>query len=371
MATVEDGLGQRERREELGQSEDRPLGAVEPANSPIVFVDLQNDAASWNQAAEKTSGFLVDENKGRSQPPFDALSETLKRLAEREEIHQTEADSAAAGPTAHIAWTYSPMRGKDGNVVGVVALGTDLTEKRRLKVEQARSAMMSSVETMAVGIAAHELRNSLAIISSNIHLLLDHYCDNELHAECAKRIQAGTERAGHILESWLSGIPLARGQMMDITALLEESVNLLIDQLTSGNVTLAREFQPALPGVVGNPTALQQVFVNLITNALHSMPSGGVLTITTLTQAQHVEIRFRDTGRGVPPEHLARVFNPFFTTDRTGKGVGLGLSTCRNIMEQHGGTIKVESEVGRGSAFTLRLPCLTSAVDGSLVGGAG
>lgn len=367
MATVEDNLGRRERRGALRPSEDRPLGAIERAGGPIVFVDLLNETASWNQAAGNT--FPVNAEDG-SRPLLDTLAETLTRLAATEDIHQMEADSTSLTSAGRAAWTYSSMRDHDGNVVGVVAVGTDLTEKRRLKAEQARSAMMSSVETMAVGTAAHELRNSLAIISSNAHLLLGH-CDHELYAECAKKIQTATERAGHILESWLSGIPLAQGQMMDVRALIEESVDLLSNQLASGNVTLAREFQPALPGTVGNPIALQQVFVNLVSNALRAMPHGGVLTIATLTNAQHIEITFRDTGCGIPPEHLARIFNPFFTTDRTGKGLGLGLSTCRKIMEQHGGTIEVESEAGRGSAFTLRLPCLTSAVDGSLVGGAG
>lgn len=221
-----------------------------------------------------------------------------------------------------------------------------------------QSAKMASLGEMAGGIA-HELKNPLGIISANAQLLLDHPEDQRLLRQCAERIHLASRRAAQIIEHLLE---FARPQgeqmkLLDVHAVLEETLTLLAHQMELQGVKLLRAFHPNLPRVRGNPDLLQQVFTNLILNACNAMPQGGTLEITTdVNPASEVEIRFRDTGCGIPPEHLSRIFDPFFTTMPVGKGTGLGLSVSYSIVKQHRGTIEVESRVNQGSTFTVRLP---------------
>jgi signal transduction histidine kinase len=120
---------------------------------------------------------------------------------------------------------------------------------------------------------------------------------------------------------------------------------------------LHKEFRPNPPKVYGNSELLQQVFTNLMLNACTAMPQGGTLVVATrVTETGQVEIRFSDSGCGIPPEHLSKIFDPFFTTMPVGKGTGLGLAISYSIIQQHQGTIEVESRVGQGSTFVVRLP---------------
>jgi two-component system, NtrC family, sensor kinase len=255
----------------------------------------------------------------------------------------------------------------EGSTTETDQAGEDESEYRSDRIVQlsnnpiiplAQSTDASFIGTMAVQVAAHELRNTLAVISTNTELLLSQTLAPELQAECARRILASTKRAELILENSLRSIPLVYGEMtgVDLISVLEASANLLLDQMNSQNVTLIKDLQAVLPIVPGNAMALQHVFINLITNALKAMPRGGELTISAESDQEYVEISFRDTGCGVKRKSLARVFDPFFTADPTGAGAGLGLSICRNVIKQHGGTIAVESKEGKGSAFTIRLP---------------
>jgi len=144
---------------------------------------------------------------------------------------------------------------------------------------------------------------------------------------------------------------------VDINKVLEETLSLLVNQLRLRQVEVRMHFTPGLPMVVGNHSLLQQVFSNIILNASNAMPDGGNLTVTTRAGIDNqVEIEFADTGRGIPKEILDEIFDPFFTTMPVGKGTGLGLSISYSIIRQHHGAIDVESKVGVGSTFTIRLP---------------
>jgi signal transduction histidine kinase len=114
---------------------------------------------------------------------------------------------------------------------------------------------------------------------------------------------------------------------------------------------------PPISAVKGN---LAQVFINLITNACHAMQPGGQVTLTTRREASEVVVRVRDTGSGIEPANLEKIFEPFFTTKAEGKGTGLGLSIVHGIVEKHGGVIQVESQVGEGTTFVVKLPALAS-----------
>ena len=250
------------------------------------------------------------------------------------------------------------MRDDAGGMAGIVAVGRDLTERRQLEAQLIQSAKMASLGVMAGGIA-HEVRNPLGIISSSAQLLLEHPSDVHLHTEGAQKIHAATQRASLIIENLLK---LARPQstrmrVVDLQAMLEETLALLAHEMTLQKITLRKEFQPDLPRVHGNPDLLQQVVTNLILNARNAMPQGGRLTVATrTTEAEQVEIQLSDTGVGISPENLSKMFVPFFTTMPVGRGIGLGLAISYSIIQQHQGTIEVESQEGKGSTFIIRLP---------------
>jgi signal transduction histidine kinase len=144
---------------------------------------------------------------------------------------------------------------------------------------------------------------------------------------------------------------------MDINEAIEETLALLRHRVLRRGIALERALSPQLAPVMGERNLLQQVFSNVILNACNAMPNGGRLIVETQLNADdEVEIRFTDTGCGIPEENLDRIFDPFFTTMPVGEGTGLGLSLSYKIIQQHQGQIDVHSEVGVGSTFVIKLP---------------
>lgn len=144
---------------------------------------------------------------------------------------------------------------------------------------------------------------------------------------------------------------------VDLHVVLEETLALLAHHTSLQQIRLVRDLQPDLPRIPGSAELLQQVFANVILNACNAMPNGGTLTVgTRTTTSGQVEVWFKDTGCGIPPEDLSRIFDPFYTKMPVGKGVGLGLSICYSILQQHQGAIEASSTVGQGSIFTIRMP---------------
>lgn len=366
MLLMDDITEQEHLGQEIRRAERHLASVVECANDLVISLDPQGRIVTWNRAAESVSGLRAEQVKGQSllsrcaadQRPV--MAEMLQGLASGEGVQNAEANLLIAkGEQVPIAWSCSPMQDDDGRVVGIVAVGRDLTERRRLEAQLIQSAKMASLGVMAGGIA-HELRNPLGIISASAQLQLERSDDPELRDEAAQKIYAATERASLIIENLLKfARPQDEGmRQVDIRAVLEETLALLGHQMSLQKVTLRRRLHRDLPRVYSNSELLQQVFTNLILNACNAMPLGGTLTVTTRTTGWgEVMIRFGDTGRGIPPEHLPKIFDPFFTTMPVGKGTGLGLSICYSIIQHLQGTIEVESEVGQGSTFIVRLPC--------------
>lgn len=352
--------------EEVRRVERHLASVVECANDLVISIDPDGAVLTWNWAAEKVSGHKTEEAKGQpllSFCPADqrpVMQEMFQRLAGGETIQNAEANLLTVkGEEVPIAWSCSPMQDDDRRVVGFVAVGRDLTERRRLEAQLIQSTKMASLGMMAGGIA-HELRNPLGIISASGQLLLEQPEDERLRNECAQKIHAATQRASTIIENLLK-FSRPRGEQMrevDLRAVLEEVIDLLAHQMRLQKITLRRRLKRDLPRVRSNAELLRQVFTNLMLNASNAMPQGGTLKVTTRASADgQVEIRFSDTGHGISSEHLPKIFDPFFTTMPVGKGTGLGLSICYSIIQQHNGAIEVESEVGEGSTFIVRLPC--------------
>lgn len=237
---------------------------------------------------------------------------------------------------------------------------------RRELLEARKQASLGEL----LGTTTHEFNNALTTILNYARLGLRHR-DQPTRDKALERILSAGTRAAKITASVLSMARnrSSRFEPVDLQLLVEDVLVLLERELMKYRVQVEREFA-AVPKVSANPGQLQQVLLNLLVNARQAMPNGGrlILRLSLDEPAGLVDLMVRDTGCGMPPEVLRRIFEPHFSTkngpDETGKGgSGLGLSSCREIIEAHRGRIRVESAPGRGTAITVRLPML-SAVQG-------
>jgi signal transduction histidine kinase len=236
------------------------------------------------------------------------------------------------------------------------------SEADQLRQQLLQAQRLSSVGALASSVA-HEFNNILTTITNYAKLALRPDADERTRMQALEKILKGGQRAATIVNSMLG---FARNnstqrEMTDIVALVEEVLVLTEKDLSKHRVQVDKKFPghilvPVVPGQI------EQVLLNLIINARQAMPHGGRLTVEVRTnnRTHMVEIRIRDTGVGISPEKLRLIFEPFYTTkepDEHGHGgTGLGLSVCRQIIEQHQGRIRVESLVGRGSTFIVKLP---------------
>ena len=359
-------------REEARRLERHLASVVECDNDLVVSMDPKGNVITWNRASEVVSGINSKQVKDRSLVSLCkpdqrlVMRSMLAKLAHAGSVQPTEITLLTAShKEVPISWSCSLMRDDSGNVAGVVAVGRDLTELRRMEDKRFNSAKLASLGVMAGGIA-HDLRNPLGIISASAQLLLENPRDLKLRAQGLQKIYSATQRASLIIENLLKFARPASGWVMkdiNLHAIIDETLALLSTHITSQDVIVSVTYQPDLPRVQGSHQMLQQVFTNLILNACSAMTQGGVLKITVeANSANQVELHFLDTGCGISPENLISIFDPFFTTMPVGKGVGLGLPICHTIIQQHQGEIEVHSEVGKGSDFIVRLPGSLSEV---------
>lgn len=365
LLLMEDITEREQLGEEVRRAERYLASVIDWASDLVVSMTPQGEVITWNRAAERVSGLTLEQVRGMSFPALCAVNQrlmldtSLRRLLDGEEILATEAALITSNPQLQVdvAWNCSAMRDDTGRVVALVAVGRDLTERRRLEAQLAQSAKMASLGVMAGGIA-HEIRNPLAIIAASAQLLEEHPDDLPLRQQCTQKIVASAQRASLIIEQLLKFAhpPQDRFRLLNIHAILEDTFNLLLHQMLVSQVLLQRDFSPDVPRLYGNPELLQQVFTNLILNACNAMPHGGRLTVSTRLVGEQVELQFHDSGHGIAGEHAAKIFDPFFTTQAVGKGTGLGLSISYSIIQQHQGTLEVVSRPGHGATFVIRLP---------------
>jgi len=207
---------------------------------------------------------------------------------------------------------------------------------------------------------AHELNTPLGGILMYSHLLIEDLNEDDPRRENIVKINKLAHRCKIIVLGLLDfahqEIPQLRP--VQINRILRNVIGFLEDHVLLRNISIETILDPDLPMVAGDENKLEQVFINLIINAAQSMNGTGTLTLCTefAVDTSRVRIKCSDTGCGIHEEHLGRIFEPFFTTKEKGKGTGLGLSICHGIVEQHGGTITVESSMEHGTIFTTFLP---------------
>lgn len=231
----------------------------------------------------------------------------------------------------------------------------ELTE---MQAKLLQSEKLASLGKLAAGVA-HEINNPLGAILIYSHLLLEETPKNTPNYENLKKIVKETSRCKDIVKGLLEFARPKEPEMVltDINETVDRALAILEKQVLFQNITIKKEYGQ-VPRIIADPSQLQQVFMNIIINAAEAMSGQGTLTIkTSLDPGQEkIKIAFTDTGHGIRPEDMSRLFEPFFTTKEVGKGTGLGLAISYSIIQKHEGTIEVESQVDKGSTFTIILP---------------
>jgi two-component system NtrC family sensor kinase len=245
------------------------------------------------------------------------------------------------------------------------------SEADRLNQQLLQAGKLASIGELSAGVA-HEINNPLAIILTERQLLLDAarqapIADPEFQeqfSDSMSQIDIQVQRCKRITQNLLRFSRRTQSliEKVDLNAFLREVVELMEREARTSGIKFFSELDAGLPPVLSDPSQLQQVFLNLITNAIdaHDGKPYGSIRISTLADAkrQIATVKVADSGAGIQPEHLNRIFDPFFTTKAVGKGTGLGLSICFSIVKRLGGSLTVQSEVGKGTEFTIGLPYL-------------
>jgi two-component system NtrC family sensor kinase len=355
----------------------------------IVVLDTKGDVLIFNEGAERILGFTAEEIVG--QP--DALSrfynlDTAQEMMRR--MRSSDYGSAGKLKPTRISFTgknsekvpvsFSAAtimeRGRD---VGSVGIFSDLREHERMQrelealresermsreLEEAQKQLVqaekiASLGRMAAGVA-HEINNPLAGVLIYADILMKEVKSNEQWRSDLDEIINQTLRCKQIVAGLLefSRQSLDQQVIFDVNETIEQCVKLLQHRTIFHNIEVIQNLETDLPKVPGNPGELEQVFTNLMLNAVDAMEGRGRITICSEPDpaAQQVLLKFIDTGPGILPEIRGKIFEPFFTTKPVGVGTGLGLSVVYGVIQRHGGSIELESPPGGGAAFTIRLP---------------
>jgi PAS domain S-box-containing protein len=352
---------------------------LDQTQDAILVRDLEGRILFWNKGAERMYGWKVEAAMGRNVGDL-IYSDTAKfKEANAATIEKGE----WAGELRHltrdrrelvIEARWSLLSDKAGRPESVLAVNTDVTDKKKIEGQFMRAQRMESIGILAGGIA-HDLNNILSPIIMSIDLLKASSTDPQASA-ILRTIEISAHRGADIVQQVLSFGRGVEGRRIEIKVrhLLRDIEHIIKDTFPK-NLHLHLAIPHDIWTFLGDPTQVQQIFLNLCVNARDAMPNGGNLTIgaenrmldeqyTAMNiQAKagpYVILSVTDTGTGIPPGILDKIFEPFYTTKEVGKGTGLGLSTVMAIVKSHDGFVNVYSEPGQGTTFTIYLPAQTT-----------
>jgi hypothetical protein len=345
---------------------------VESINVGILAAGLDDRVESWNTQMERLSGIGRADAVGRTLAELfpGSLVEQFERVRGEMRIHHLDKfalDTKNGESIMNIA--IAPLVSRDMERIGRLVIFDDVTDRAELERRLVQADKLSSIGLLAAGVA-HEVNTPLAVISTYAQMLAKQVAEDEQKSRMLEKIARQTFRASEIVNSLLnfSRTPTAELAEVQLNRVVQETLSLLEHQLKKAGIEVRTKLDPQLGPVKGNPGKLQQVFLNLFMNARDAMEPGDqrvprrVLEVTTRNSESGVAIEVSDTGHGISPEHLSRIYDPFFTTKSAKKGTGLGLSVTYGIIQEHGGAIEAVSRPGEGTCFHLAFPGIRKAV---------
>jgi len=348
---------------------------LDKTRDAILIFDPEGRIIFWNKAAERIYGWTRQEAANRYIAEFicadpqkfkEVHGTTLERGEWSGELHHVTKERQEL----IVESRWSLLRDREGRPKSILSINTDVTEKRKIEVQFMRAQRMESLGILAGGIA-HDLNNILTPIMLSIDML-KHTAADPHTKSIIETIELSARRGSDIVQQVLSFARGMEGQRIVIQPkyLLKDIEHIVIDTFPK-DIRLEMSLPHDTWTILGDPTQVQQILLNLCVNARDAMPHGGTLSIKTencvadqhyvamnkqAKPGSYVAISVTDVGVGIPQEILDNIFEPFFTTKEVGKGTGLGLSTVKAIVKNHDGFINVYSELGRGTTFKIYLP---------------
>ena len=352
----------------LGEESEMRRSILDATPLPVIVLDPDGIVRVWNAAAERVFGWKAGEVLGQPNPALppggvpEARARVEQALASESWIGLDARRLARDGSWVDVREFTAPTRDASGAIVGVVKVLEDMRESLRLEAQLRHAQRMEAVGLLAGGIA-HDFNNLLTVILGEVEFVETAERVDE-SAESLAAIRNAAQRASLLTRQLLA---FSRRQLIDPKPV---DVNRIIDGLHQMIVRLIGEdievqlaLDATVPPVVADAGQVEQVVMNLVINARDAMPDGGTLVIETAearceepTPGHYVVLTVRDTGVGMSPEIQTHIFDAFFTTKSAGRGTGLGLATCSDIVARAGGRMEVESVMGRGTAMRVYLP---------------
>jgi hypothetical protein len=367
---------------------------VESINVGILAADLEDRVESWNTQIERLTGIARQSAVGRKLAelfPAD-LSDQFERVRGQTGIHHIykfvlhptalsalpnhqpvpingvgqasagQALSSQNGASATLNVAIAPLVSKDLEQIGRLIIFDDVTDRAELEQRLVQADKLSSIGLLAAGVA-HEVNTPLAVISTYAQMLAKQVANDDQKSILLDKIAKQTFRASEIVNSLLNFSRTSTTSFgdVDLNKVIRETMSLLEHQIQKVGVEVKLDLAAGLPPVHGNAGKLQQVFLNLFLNARDAMDGGGMLSVRSWAEESGARVDVSDTGHGISPEHIQRIYDPFFTTKGSRKGTGMGLAVTYGIVQEHKGSIEVSSRQG-GTRFHLRLPWSRTAV---------
>lgn len=388
LQKLREEVNERQRAEKsLIESEEKYRDLVESANSIILRWDIEGNITYMNPygldffgysmeelLGKNVVGTIVPETESTTTRDLTWLMKDIQRDPDKYKNNENE-NTRKDGKRVWISWTNRAVMDKDGNPAEILSIGNDITEKKNLETRLRRAEKMEAIGTLAGGVA-HDLNNVLSGIVSYPDLLLMQLPEESSLRKPIQTIRESGKKAAAIVQNLLTlarrGVAITEVANPN-TIIQEYQKSPEFEKLRSfhPNVEIEIHLEKDILNILGSPVHLSETLANLVSNAAEAMPKGGKLSISTenryvdspvsgyddVAEGDYVVLEVSDTGKGIPPEYMNRIFEPFFTKKKMGRsGTGLGMSVVWGTVKDHNGYIDVKSTVGEGTTFSLFFP---------------
>jgi len=364
----------------LRESEEKYRTVLEGTPDPVVVYDIKGKVIYLNPAFTRVFGWTLAERFGKKMDDYvpEAAWPKTKKMIEMaisgKSFSGIETIRYNKGKNiVNVSISGAIYRNQAGNPVGSVVNLRDITEQKKLEAQLEQANKMKAIGTLSGGIA-HDFNNILSIIIGNTELALDDIPEGNSAHSNLEEIRRASIRAKDVVRQLLSFARKTKLEKKPIKLMpvIKDTLKLLRATIPM-SIHIHQNMENTFDNILADPTQVHQIMINLCTNARHAMSDGGVLEVSLknmeldeiaasqyqdLSPGRYVNLTVSDTGHGIPKEEIDRIFDPYYTTKEFGKGTGMGLSVVHGIVKSHGGVISVDSELGKGTSFSILFPVI-------------